>query len=244
MEDIFSFGVKDIQRILRGNGLSLGDLDSVLDPDKPGRYARFSFIRKTENPWTGEESKMEVAVLIRKDQEGMFVELRYKYRSVPWVLRYNLAKKETNLKNGDYRYYLVPWSGSPLLCSKIYLSPDTGEFVPRYVLKGMGVLYADQRKSRKERYYLSSKVPGTRYRKSHYRGRITPFWRRYEYLRDREDERFIEYSIGTGLVRGLLSPKYEREVLEEYRRHCGTNSSTRERKSGKTPGNRQNRGVL
>jgi hypothetical protein len=60
-----------------------------------------------------------------------------------------------------------------------------------------------------------------RYRKSHYRGKITPFWDRYQRLSEERDWKITEYTIGRGFASGVIDPEVEMEIKEEYRKHSG-----------------------
>ncbi len=124
--------------------------------------------------------------------------------------RYYLVAKESNLKPGTYRYYFIdPYTDKePGLCTKLYLY--RGVFYPRSILQSYGVLYKQQREGHTRRYVWTfySRVPrweDMRRRKSHYRGKETPVWRRYNYLCEEGDSRLLEYLI-----------KKEPEMYKDY----------------------------
>ena len=60
-----------------------------------------------------------------------------------------------------------------------------------------------------------------KYRKSHYRGQITPFWERYKYTQEEKEDRLLEFEVGLGFASGLLPRDLETEILQEYCRHSG-----------------------
>jgi len=234
-ESLLSFGIPEITRGLRRKGYTWNKIYLRFLPD-----AKLNYI---EIPWewtttTGgylnrTEKKSSVKVFVRKDFSGLYLEIKYTLTrklqsgeiSNNISTRYDLVRRESNLKPGTYRYYIKdPYSPDPEggLCTRLYLLPDIGEFVPRSVLKSYGVLYSQQRKGHKERYlYPSWSVPKTRYRKSHYRGKITPFWERYESLREESDYRWIVGAVVDGLGIGILPLDTQGEILREYKEKVG-----------------------
>ena len=221
VDKLLSFGIKDISRILRGGGHPLPYLDSVLKPET-GDKASFVLQWTRTNSFTCETSTKSIGVTLQKLPEGFFLILRYVVDGRSKELYYPLVRRESNLKPGTYRYYIQDNSSPGRLCLKLYLHPETGDFVPRSVLRSFGVLYSIQRKGHKERYFYNPRrIPETRYRKSHYRGRITPFWDMYQRLQDREEERFIEFCVGVGYSKGIVPRDIELAVMEDFRERTG-----------------------
>lgn len=228
-----SFGISDINRLLQREGYNLSRIDSL--PPESWKYVYIPLSFYLRDSYSGESEKGgTLALYLRKDGEGLYLEIRYKYlRRETWrrmSLRYYLERRESNLIPGTYRYYFLdPYTEEERdsLCSKLYFFPDSMEFVPRSVLHSSGVLYSQQRKGHTERYFYSlSPLPSLRYRKRHYRGKETPFWRRYRELQEREEEKFIEFALGRGYAKGIISPGVEEEVLRDFSRHTGGKPST------------------
>ena len=235
-ESLLSFGIPEITRGLRRKGCTWHKIDLLFKPD-----AKLNFV---EIPWewtttsggylNRTEKKSSVKVYIRKDFSGLYLEIKYTLQRTLKAgeirneisTRYDLTKRESNLKPGTYRYYikdpystLDPEGG---LCTRLYFLPDIGEFVPRSILKSHGVLYSQQRKGHKERYLSPSwDAPKTKYRKSHYRGRITPFWERYEEICRELDYRWTMSAVVDGLGVGIIPPDLQGELLQEYKRITG-----------------------
>ena len=234
-----SFGVSDINRLLQREGYSLSRIDSL--PPESWKYVYIPLSFFLRDTYSGESNKRgSLALYLRKDREGLYLEIRYKYlQRKEWrrmSLRYYLERKESNLIPGTYRYYFLdPYSEEDFLCSKLDFYPESGEFVPRSILSSSGVLYSQQRKGHTERYFYDlSPLPSLRYRKKHYRGKETPFWRRYRELQEREEEKFIEFVLGRGYAKGVLPPGVERSVCKDYSRHSRGKSSTRREKVPQT----------
>lgn len=239
LDSLPSFGIKEINQILRSGGHSLSEIDSL----PPGSWdcvkiSPLSFC--VRNTWTGERRKgNEINILLRRDTEGLYMESRYmislRGETEERRLRYYLVRKESNLLPGTYRYYFLdPYSEG--LCSKLYYYPESGDFLPRSVLSSSGVLYSLQRMGHLERYYFggSSRVPTQeelRHRKTHYRGKITPFQARYRKLREEEDRKLLEYLVGKGYAKGILPPDLEKEVSGDFRKHSGRKDTTGREKS-------------
>ena len=250
-EDLLSFGIPDLNRLLRSEGYSLNSLESM----RPGTRDRVEIPSLTwtrTNSWTGEREKAgEVYLCIRKGEEGLCLEIRYSVLREGKVrdkmsLRYDLVKRESNLKRDTFRYYFRdPYSQEETLCSKLYLLPDLGEFVPRSVLQTYGVLYSQQRKGHKERYFYGGKRPpyNIRYRKRHYRGRETPFWRRYRELVEEDNYKWGLLLVGKYWTPKIGSPEIAESLSNEYRRICGRKSLSEERKSRKSAKKRQRNGT-
>ena len=239
-ESLLSFGISEITRELRRKGYTWHKIDLLLKPDSRRNYV--------EIPWTWTttsggylnrtEKKSSVKVYIRKDLSGLYLEIRYTLTRQLQSgevrdnisTRYDLAKRESNLKPGTYRYYIKdPYSTEREgLCTRLYLLPDIGEFVPRSILKSHGVLYSQQRKGHKDRYLFPSwEAPKTKYRKSHYRGRITPFWERYEEICRELDYRWTMSAVVDGLGVGIIPPDLQGEILREYKEKTGRKTTPR-----------------
>ena len=224
IESLLSFGLPDINKILRRSGYSLQKIDSTF---VPGNYMIIPLSWKNSS---------RVEVCIGKDSGGLYMETRYVISQGDrggkrMSLRYDLERRESNLKAGTFRYYIRdPYPQEERLCTKLYLLPDTGVFVPRSVLTTYGVLYSQQRKGHTARYYFSpKKIPETKYRKSHYRGRITPFWESYRKLCEERDWKIIAYGVGKGYARGVLSPEWEKAVISDFISHTGRKSVPRDK---------------
>ncbi len=237
-----SFGITDINALLQRIGYSLSRIDSL--PPESWKYVSIPLSFSVRDSYTGDRTDWGKMYLhLRRDGKRLFLELRYKIpQGEDWrrmCLRYYLERRESNLIPGTYRYYFVdPYRGGESLCSKLYYFPKSGEFVPRSLLSSFGVLYSQQRKGKTDRYFygITAKIPTQeelRYRKKYYRGKETPFWRRYRELKEREEERFIEFVLGRGFTKGILSPDVEKEVLQNFSRHSGRKSSTQREKVSK-----------
>ena len=225
IESLYSFGIKGLQSSLRREGYSLGKLETILKPGTDDRVETF-LSWSSVNSWGEKVDSLEVKVTIRRDTEGLFLEVSTR-GGVPMGDPLRLVKRESNLKPGTFRYYILDPYSPPTqetLCEKVYYLSGVCEFVSRSILQSHRVLYRQQRKGKKDRYYFGIKeIPRekTKYRKSHYRGKITPFWERYEYLREEKETRFIEYCVGNGFSEGIISPEVEREIILDYCKHTG-----------------------
>lgn len=229
-EGLLSFGLSDITRELRRRRLTLHKIDSVFVPGGGSRVEWSPvWTITTGGLYKRTESRHSIKVRIMKDTSGLFLELEYQVQRAGGTgglrsARYDLAPIESNLKPGTYRYYIRdPYSppGEVGLCTKLYLLPELGEFVPRSILDSWGVRYANQKRGHKERYLNPRKVPSPKYRKSHYRGKVTPFWISYREKVEEEDYRLFQDYLSRGLCLGMLDPKTEREVLEDFCRKTG-----------------------
>lgn len=238
-DNLLSFGINSLTKLLRKEGYSLNSLESQMKPDSQDRVEIPSFTWTRRNKWTGERETLgEVCIRIRKGLGGLCLEILYSVRrngktGESMCLRYDLVRRESNLKPGTYRYYFrAPYSQEESLCSKLYLLPDIGEFVPRSVLKSYGVLYAQQRAGHKERFFGGGKRPpeNIRYRKRHYRGKETPFWRRYNELVEEDNYKWGLLLVGEYWTPQIGSPELAQPLIQEYRRVLGRKSSTRRRK--------------
>ena len=242
LESLPSFGISDVNRLLQTEGYSLSKLDSL--PPESWKYAYIPLCFTYSDSLTGERRKgREVSLYLKRDGDGLYLEIRYSVRLQDRernrLLRYYLTRRESNLIPGSFRYYFLDPYGEEedSLCEKLYYYPETGDFYPRSYLSTSGVLYAQQRRGRLDRYYLGLtpkllKGDSTRYRKKHYRGKVTPFWRRYQELKEREEERFIEFVVGSGYADGLrIPPDVRMEVCRDFQRHSGRKSPTRREKA-------------
>lgn len=195
-----SFSLADVNKLLQTEGYNLSRLDSL--PSETWDYVLIPLCFSVGDSWTGNrEEGGSVSLYLRKDGRGLYLDIAYKYRKRirfrKMRIRYYLTRRESNLIPGTYRYYILnPYQCGEALCSKLYYFPESGRFLPRSVLSSQGVLYSLQRKGHSERYYFGLRLPSwedLRYRKTHYRGKETPFWKRYQDLQDRKEERFIEF---------------------------------------------------
>ena len=227
IDSLFSFGLSDINKFLRkvDKRLSISWIDSQLTGKPGGKVLPTGGMNITI---TRGNSSINFVVSIYKDSEGLYLLLLYKIGDSPISeYRYKLVKKESNLKPGTYRYYILdPYSLKPdTLCTRLYFLPVSGEFVTRSLLKDWGILYAQQKKGKADRYYFGYKKPPgedkLKYRKSHYRGKITPFWRRYEELVERDRYREVAYLLVSGYGLGLFPPGITAEVRKEHKRVTG-----------------------
>lgn len=239
VSELLSFGISEITRGLRRKGYTLHKIDLKFLPDAKLNYIEIPWVWTTTSGgyYNRTEKKYSVKAFIRKDFSGLYLEIKYTLtRQLPSgeisnniCTRYDLVRRESNLKPGTYRYYfkdpystLDPEGG---LCTRLYLIPELGEFVPRSVLKSWGVLYSQQRKGHKDRYYYPrGKKWGetsTRYRKTHYRGKETPFWRKYQEIQEERDYRLLEIEVSMGCGHGIIPPEVERDILLDYCKHTG-----------------------
>lgn len=211
-EDCLQISTKDLGKELRKKRLSLGQMVSLWESGKIKEVSGTMNWTKTSRS-TGETRKLaEIGYSMGTDSRGVYLELAYSLSQSRENKRYRyyLIAKESNLKPGTYRYYFGdPYSGKdPGLCTKLYLY--NGVFYPRSVLQSYGVLYKQQREGHTRRYVWTfySRVPrweDMKRRKSHYRGKETPVWRRYNYLCEEGDYRLVEYLV-----------KKEPEMYQEY----------------------------
>jgi hypothetical protein len=236
-DSLLSFGISDITKLLRRKRHTLSELEPKFRPDSTDKVEIPSYTWTRRNSWTGETEKLaEVNLTIRKGLGGLCLEIRYSIRrdGKPWdsmCLRYDLVRRESNLKPGTYRYYFRdPYSGTDSLCSRLYFLPDIGEFVPRSLLKSYGVLYSQQRRGKKDRYFSGfTHAPSgnkLRYRKRYYRGKETPFGRRYRELSEREEYRWGLFLMGNAWSPEIGSFEGVEELLREYHIASGRSPSS------------------
>lgn len=229
VSSLHSWGIPDITRGLRRRRLTIHKIDSVFTPDSRDCVEISPYWTETDR-YTGETRKTgEIKVYLRKDSSGLYLDLQYTLsfadgKKNPVSLRYDLVRRESNLKPGTYRYYIKdPYSqDGEGICTRLYFIPELGEFVPRSILTSWRVRYSQQRKGRKDRYfYPSIKTPDPKYRKTHYRGQETPFGRRSRELREEREYREILSFVGMGWTAGLIPREDEWKLLEEYCRVTG-----------------------
>lgn len=201
INDLCSLSIGDLQKYLQGGGVSLSDLEDRLS--SPGSYAKgeiswsYSDYKGTKTPHNS------TGIEIRKDRT-LYIEFVYSHKGKTRRVRYDLQRRESNLLPGKYRYYFSdPLSLEPGLFGKLYIY--NGDFLPRSVLQRYGLLYKQQAEghTRRSVFTFSQRVPSfsdLKYRKRHYRGKETPFWRRYKYLSEEADLRLVKYMFGRRLV--------------------------------------------
>lgn len=223
IEDLPTLGIKSLRETLRKGGYTLGGVESALRPDS-GDRVEFSLSWSKTHRLSGNTTSLGTAkIVLRRDSEGLVMDI---YRGEnTWSTPYRLVRRESNLLPGSYRYYISdPFSQGDSVCEKLYYLPVIGEFVPRSVLNSHRVRYSFQRKGHRDRLLSSPKgVPeerDLRYRKTHYRGKETPFWRRYRELSEDRDYKTLLFEAGEGYTAGLIPEDMERELREEYFRLC------------------------
>ena len=214
IEDLMVFSVSDIQRELGRIGHSLSSLESLLS--RGG-------VASGQMEWNrGDQKVGSMGYNLSVDDTGLYVELVYRYNGesmeTDYKQRYYLQKRESNLIKGSSRYlFLDPYGEGDSLCSKLYfISIGTlVGFYPRSVLSSYGVCYRQQRESHIGRYvwsmnekYHRNKYKSLKHRKTHYRGKITPFWSRYQYIQEETNKRVIWYLIKSHMMdyKELSSP--------------------------------------
>lgn len=219
IEDLMVFSVSDIKRELGRVGYSLSSLESALS--RGG-------VAKGQMGWSKGDQKIgSIGYSISVDELGLYVDLVYQYHKgeekKDHTQRYYFQKRKSNLIKGSSRYlFLDPYAEGESLCSKLYfISMGTlVGFYPRSVLSSYGITYRQQRESHIGRYVWSmnekshrSKYNNLKNRKSHYRGKITPFWSRYQYITEESDKRFMWYFIKTHFAEfeEVCNPDTQRE---------------------------------
>lgn len=213
IDSLLSFRLSEVTKDLKRVGYTLSSLESRL---KVGDYAESKMI------WSkGEDKVGSISYKIIKEDEGLSLELRYSYSTEGGtgnqIQTYSLVKRESNLLPGKYRYYILnPYTEEESLCTTLYLCGVDGVgFYPRSILSERGWIYRQQRESHIGRYVWSlcsqsnrNKYQHLKHRKTHYRGKPTPFWRRYTYLVEESDRRLMSYLISKGMAdyKDLCSP--------------------------------------
>ena len=233
VEGLLSFGISDITRGLRRQRKTLNKVDGILSPGSG--FVEYSPEWKISSGGylNRIERKYSCKVYIRKDTSGLFLEIVYSTQregdtetEMKHSLRYDLTRKESNLKPGTFRYFIKdPYTPGEAggICTRLYFLPELGEFVPRSILNSWGVRYSNQRRGHKDRYLHPKKVPSTRYRKSHYRGEETPFWRSYTERVEVEEYRTMQNLLSMGIGSGLIDQGGE--ILEDFYRKTGRKTS-------------------
>jgi len=206
IDSLLSFRLSDLTKDLKNIGHSLDSLETLL---KTGDY-----VKGRRNWIKGEDNVGSISYRIIREDVGLSLELRYSYSIEEGTgnqrQRYSLVKRESNLIPGKYRYYIQnPYTKEDSLCSILYLCRCAGSvgFYPRSILNEKGYLYKQQRESHKGRYVWSmceranrKKYTDLRHRKSHYRGKPTPFWSRYLYVVEESERRLLEELIKANMI--------------------------------------------
>lgn len=216
VESLPRLSVKDIQGALRKKGLDLGKLDTSLAPGESLSLS-ISYNR-------GESVVVEADIIILKG-EGLALHFSDKAGN-PMGEPIRIVPRAANIPGTRY-YFRDPYTPGKL-CAKLYYLPGVGEFVPRSILSSFGIIYSEQRKSRKQRYYSDRKpLPSTKYRKFQYRGQPTPFGERYERLAKREDLLQTEEAVAIWEVTGIFSPELEARLIWDYCSRLGRKNDPR-----------------
>lgn len=182
IERLQSFSISDIDR----NGYSLEKLERLSKP-----------IKGTMSLGKG-SSKSTVGLILNPSPLSISFVYAVGGRNVE--RRFYIRKRESNLISGSFMYFFVcPNSGK--LCRKLYIFG--GEIVSRYKLQDLGIMYDQQTRGHNYRrvwsyYYRIPDNDSIKYRKSHYRGFITPFWERLT-ERDREGSRRVLEELSKNL---------------------------------------------
>lgn len=229
VSELRSYGIPEITRGLRRQRYTLHKIDLLFKPDSGDKVELSPSWTQRDRLSGGQKKSGEIKVYIRKDSSGLYMDLQYTLsfadgKKNPVSLRYDLVRRESNLKPGTYRYYIKdPYSqDGEGMCTRLYFIPELGEFVPRSVLASWRVRYSQQRKGHKDRYfYPGTKTPDPRYRKTHYRGQETPFGRRSRELREEREYRDSLSLVGMGYGVGLIPQEEEWELIREYCRVTG-----------------------
>ena len=206
IDSLLSFRLSDLTKDLKNIGHSLDSLETLL---KTGDY-----VKGMRNWIRGEDNVGSISYRIIREDVGLSLELSYSFSVGDMngdnTQRYRLARRESNLIPGKYRYYIQnPYTKEDSLCSILYLcrcGTNIG-FYPRSILNERGYLYKQQRESHKGRYVWSMyeranrrKYTDLRHRKSHYRGKPTPFWTRYLYVVEESERRLLEELIKANMI--------------------------------------------
>lgn len=206
IDSLLSFRLSDLTKDLKKIGHTLDSLETLL---KAGDY-----VKGRRNWIQGEDSVGSISYRIIREDVGLSLELRYSYSIEEGTgnqrQRYSLVKRESNLIPGKYRYYIQnPYTKEDSLCSILYLCRCAGSvgFYPRSILNEKGYLYKQQRESHTGRYVWSmceranrKKYTDLRHRKSHYRGKPTPFWSRYVYVVEESERRLLAELIKAKMI--------------------------------------------
>lgn len=206
IDSLLSFRLSDLTKDLKNIGHSLDSLETLL---KSGDY-----VKGRRNWIRGEDKVGSISYRIIREEVGLSLELSYSFSVGDMTgdntQRYELTRRESNLIPGKYRYYIQnPYTKEDSLCSILYLcrcGTNIG-FYPRSILNERGYLYKQQREGHKGRYVWSMceranrrKYTDLRHRKSHYRGKPTPFWTRYLYVVEESERRLLEELIKANMI--------------------------------------------
>lgn len=233
VETLIRFGISDVCKALRkyDRRLTLSSIDNYLqkNPEKEKFPITLEWTCTIKNTvyWREWTNSVKLSVTIGRDGGGLYLSFETVSGDRKSWFDYYLTKRESNLKPGTYRYYFFdPFSvkvGD--ICSKLYYLPQINEFVPRSVLPSWGYLYRQQTKGKKDRLLYSYKKPpegkDLKYRKSHYRGKITPFWSRYEYLCERENIRTLMLLFSWGETKDVFPSELGRDCAQYYKDYTG-----------------------
>lgn len=194
LEDLLCFSLKDVKKELRMRGYTLEQIISGLES---GRVKACSGTTSWASTLGSSGDKKEIGKIgysLEKRESGICLVMRYKCKlptetETKFIeLKYNLKRKESNLLSKTYRYYIeYPYlCNSVIFCTKLYLYPTDGIFYPGIIMREKGILYRQQKEGHTQRYVWTfiNRVPSLwrKYGKTHYRGRITPGYKRYGYL--------------------------------------------------------------
>jgi len=203
VEDLLCLDLSAVRKMLKRDGYSFSQFEGRTES---GYLGSLDLNWTRSNRYTDKIQRLgNIRLRFGKEINTLFLDLLYTITDpedgtkTPVETRYYLEKRESNLKSGSYRYYIRdPYSEEGRLCTKLYLLD--GYFLPRSVLETYRVRYRQQRQGHTERYVWTyyHRVPGSediKYRKSHYRGVETPYWRRYNHLCEEGDRRVLAYLI-------------------------------------------------
>lgn len=196
-ESLPSFSITNLLQILRRGGYNLSSLEKTLSP---GKYLQAD-LTWTRSYFHSKEDVFSGKVYLRRDEvDGLFLDFRYQYGGEERKTLFYLRSKESNLLPGEVRYYFLdPFAQTePGLCGKIYFFK--GYFYSGdYLRRNYGVLYRQQTRGHTDRYVWSiyERIPERekmKFKKTHYRGKETPVYRRYNHLVN-EGERRVNSHI-------------------------------------------------
>lgn len=207
-EGLLNFPIGRISRFAKEKGYSLYDLETHYF-DMLGA----SWI------WTSKYGKtlLTAKMNIRKDGDGLYLEILCDWEGKETRTIFYLRRRESNVKKGTYRYYFLdPFSEKdPGYCSKLYFVD--GYFYSRSYLQRDGVLYDLQRRGHTDRYVFGiwEKIPSPekmKYRKTHYRGKQTPIWRKYDTIVHKGRQRLFSYYLAEGIIDGDWAERVARSL--------------------------------
>lgn len=211
IDSLLSLSTKDISRMLRKSGLTLGKVEEILR-NSPGSIVSGELVWSVRRGH-GDPVSSSVGVEIRLDSSGMYLNLIYTLRNGDGEEdrrdSFYFTRRDSNLLPESPVYYLLdPYSvEGGGLCRKVYFY--RGGFVSGSFLRSRGILYRQQRESRLGRSVWTPlhRVPEEypKFIKTHYRGRETSRYRRYCEICDKGERRLEEY-----LLRRLSNMPYLR----------------------------------